>query len=161
MNKNYVLIRDIITKYHPDFNTSNDVREFALKNHDVLNVERLIEYTLAHVGGMDFVDAEGYDFLPCYSDSKTVSISRATRDAYIGSVENKIGALRITAYNPHRDRVDFFYVPKEQVPLVKRACYGKSMFKQRILFCYSEKDHYNSFEKYRVPTFVDLATARY
>lgn len=161
MNKNYVLLRDIVTKYHPDFNTSKEVQEFALKNHDVLNVERLIEYTLAHVGGMNFVDAEGYDFLPCYSDSKTVSISRATRDAYISSVENKIGALRITAYNPHKDQADFFYVPKSDVPLVKRACYGKSMFKQRIMFCYSEKGHYNSFEKYRVPSFEVLAKANY
>ncbi|MEN6623134.1 MAG: hypothetical protein ABFD50_16505 [Smithella sp.] len=161
MNKNYVLIRDVVNKYHPDFKDDPKLQAHLLKYHDVINVERLIEYTLASVGDMKFVDEEGYDFLPCYSDSKTVSISRTTRDAYISSVENKIGALRITAYNPHRDRVDFFYVPKEHVPLVKRACYGKSMFKQRIMFCYSEKDHYNSFEKYRVPTFVDLATANY
>lgn len=161
MNKNYVLIRDIITKYHPDFNTSQEVQEFALKNHDVLNVERLIEYTLAHVGGMNFVDAEGYDFLPCYSDSKTVSVSKTTRRGYISSVENKVGALRITAYNPHMDRVDFFYVPKDFVTEVKKACFGKQMFKQRIMFSFSENDHYNSFEKYRVPTFVDLATANY
>lgn len=161
MNKNYVLIRDIVNKYHPDFKDDPKLQAITLKFHDVINVERLIEYTLAAVGEMEFVDEEGYDFLPCLSDSKTVSVSRTTRRGFISSVENKVGALRITVYNPHMDRVDFFYIPKDYVAEVKKACFGKQMFKERIMFSFSENDHYNSFEKFRVSSFEELAKAKH
>lgn len=161
MNKNYKLIEEIVNKYHPEFKNNTEYQKFALEYHDILNVERLVEYTLAYVGNMEFVDEEGFDFLPCYSDSKTTTVNQNSRKVEIGSVENKIGALRITAYNPIKNAVDFFYVPKDNVPDVIRDCFGKHQFKKRIMFNWNEKDHYNSFEKYRVSTFEELAKATY
>jgi len=162
MSKGLVFIRDVISQYHPKFQTDAELTRMALEDPSMFNVERLIEHTLAHVGRMRFVDAEGYDFLPDYSDSKTVSVNTTTGQALISSVENKIGPLRITCYNPVRDRVDFFYVPKSHLNRVRSPCYGKQSHKERVLFNYSFKflPDYGWFEEYRVDSFKKLARAR-
>ena len=126
---------------------------------DSFNVERLIEESLAAVGPYRFVDEEGYDFTD-FSDSKTTTINANTRTGTIGSVETKIGALRITAYNPFKDAADYFYVSKRDMKYVKSPCYGNNDHKERILFRWTEKgDNYNMFEDYRVRSFEELARA--
>jgi hypothetical protein len=78
----------------------------------------------------------------------------------IGSVETKIGALRITAYNPFKEAADFFYVSKRDLKYVKSPCYGVNDHKERIVFTYSSKsDAYGMFEDYRVKDFRELACA--
>jgi hypothetical protein len=162
MSKSLVLMRDVICQYHPEFVQNCALQKFALDMPKRFNIEHLIEETLAHVGRLKFVDAEGYDFLPDYSDSKTVTVNSNTRVAEINSVENKIGAIRITAYNPFKDGVDFFFVPKSDLSYVKEPCYGLTQsFKERIKFTYSKKsDNYGWFEDYRVESFKRLAIAR-
>jgi hypothetical protein len=126
---------------------------------DRFNIERLIEETLAAVGPYQFVDEEGYDFTDL-SDSKTTTINANTRVGTVSSVETKIGALRITAYNPFKDAADFFYVSRHDLKYVKSPCYGVNYHKERILFTYSSKgDTYGMFEDYRVGTFRELALA--
>ena len=160
MTRETVLMRDLICLYHPEFVSSSDMRGCGLRRPDLFNVERLVEESLAAVGGYEFVDAEGYDFSD-YSDSKTTSVNLKTRRAEIGNCETKIGALRITAYNPHRDRLDYFYVPTRDMNYVRRPCYGNNSHKERIIFNWNHNwDHYNSFDDFRVPSFVDLAQAR-
>ena len=106
MSKNLVFMRDIVCKHHPAFKRSADLRHYGIKHNDIFNIERLIEESLAAVGGYDFVDEEGYDFNDIqYSDSKTVSVvnnggAKQTKVIIISSVENKIGSLRVTIYNP-------------------------------------------------------------
>lgn len=160
--KGHVLIRDIISRYHPKFQVDAELVRMGLADPDMFNVERLIEHTLAAEGNLNFVDAEGYDFLPDYSDSKTVSVNENTGVAEIGSVETKIGALRIVCFNPLKDAADFFYVPKNCVKYVKRACFGNNSHKERITFTYSRKysDDYGQFETYRLRTFQQLARSR-
>jgi len=162
MSKGLVLIRDVISQYHPKFQKDAELTRMALADPEMFNCERLIEHTLAHVGNMTFVDAEGYDFLPDYSDSKTVSVNENTGKAEVGSVETKIGPLRITCYNPIKDRADYFYVPKNHVRRVSSPCYGKQSHKERVQFNYSFKfmPDYGWFEEYRVESFVKLARAR-
>jgi hypothetical protein len=127
---------------------------------DIFNIERLIEESLAAVGPYKFVDQEGYDFSDL-SDSKTTTVNANTRTGTIGSVETKIGALRITAYNPFKESADYFYVSKRDMKYVKSPCYGVNDHKERILFKWSEKgDTYNMFEDYRVNSFEALAKAR-
>lgn len=160
MSKNLVLMRDVICKYHPRFVASRDIRKFGLECPDHFNVERLIEESLAAVGNMEFVDEQGYDFLPDYSDSKTVTVNANTRRGEIMSVEHKIGALRITAYNPHTDGADYFYVPKSALREIKQPCYGQNEYKERVVFTYSKNGHYNSFEDFRVKDFDVLSNIR-
>ena len=160
MSKELVLMRDVICVYHPEFVKSADLRRYGLKHSSIFNIERLIEESLAAIGPYQFVDEEGYDFTDL-SDSKTTTININTGTGTVGSVETKIGSLRITAYNPFKEAVDFFFVSTEDVPLVKLPCYGVNSHKERIVFKYSRKfsDNYGGFEKYRVSDFESLALA--
>jgi hypothetical protein len=154
-------MRDIICVYHPEFNKEGLLRSSGLSNPKRFNIEMLIEETLAAIGPYEFVDAEGYDFTD-FSDSKTTSVNEKTGMAEVGNVETKIGALRITTYNPLKESVDYFFVPKSHLNRVKTACYGKNSHKERIQFTYSRRyeDHYGWFENYRVKTFEELALAQ-
>ena len=153
-------MRDVICIYHPRFRNSPDIKRFGLECPEHFNIERLIEESLAAVGPYRFVDEDGYDFSDL-SDSKTTTINANTRVATISNVETKIGALRITAYNPFKESVDYFYVSKRDLKYVKSPCYGVHDHKERIVFTWSEKnDTYNMFEDYRVKSFTELAKAR-
>ena len=160
MSKNLVLMRDIVCVYPPESRKSADLRRYGIKHKDTFNIERLVEESLAAVGPYEFVDEEGYDFTD-YSDSKTTTVNINTRRGEIGSVETKIGALRITAYNPFKDAADYFFVPKNDMYRVKTACYGVHSHKERIQFMYSKQyeDDYGWFEDYRVKNFEALALA--
>ena len=159
MSKSLVLMRDVICVYHPSFNSSRDLQKFGLEMPERFNIERLIEETLAALGPYRYVDEEGYDFSD-YSDSKTTTINANTRVGTVGSVETKIGALRITAYNPFKESADYFYVSKRDLKYVKSPCYGVNDHKERIVFSYSKKgDNYGIFEDYRVKDFRELALA--
>lgn len=124
MNKNAVLMRDLICKYHPEFKISPALRRYGVKHSDIFNVERLVEEALAAVGRYRFIDAAHADFSDG-SDSKTASISvaplkpnSACHDGKITNVVTagggfKAGALRCTVYNPHQDRLDYYFLPRE------------------------------------------------
>ena len=160
MSKNLVLMRDVICIYHPEFRKSRDLQSYGLKHPDIFNVERLIEESLAAVGNYLLVDREGYDFSD-YSDSKTTTVNLNSRVGTVGSVETKIGALRITAYNPFKNAADYFFVSRQDLKYVKSPCYGVNDHKERIKFTYSKKsDSYGMFENYRVDNFKELARAK-
>jgi hypothetical protein len=157
MSKQRTFLRDVIIPTLPELFPTEESREYAMKNPHIYNVEHLVEICLAKVGGYEFVDEEGYDFTD-YSDSKTTSINEKTLVLTIGSVENKIGSLRICAYNPIADRIDFFYMTQSQLRATEVACWGKSSHKTRILARWNAgRDNYNSFEKFRVDSFETLA----
>ena len=157
MSKNHVLMRDVICLYHPEFKSSSDLRTCGMKYPELFNIERLIEESLAAVGPYSFVNQSGYDFSD-FSDSKTVTVNANSRYAEITGVENKIGALRITAYNPFTQSVDFFYVPKSKMSFVKLPCYGKNSHKERLRFSYCLDRTYGYMEQLRESNFINLAT---
>lgn len=156
MSKQFTLMRDVITRYHPAFVASKDLQQYGLNNAELFNVERLIEESLAAVGPYQFVDQEGYDFTD-YSDSKTTTVNQKTRRVEVNSVENKIGALRITAYNPHIGGLHYFFVPKSKLDYVRSDCYGINEYKKRIQFTWRTDDDYGWFEDFRVNSFELLA----
>lgn len=160
-NKGYTFMRDVITKYHPRFLASEDLCNFGLDHPEDFNIEHLVEQCIANVGNLTFEDAAGYDFVEDKSDSKTASINKITRKIEVGSVENKIGALRLTIYNPFTLRIDYFFIPKIDADNLKRDCFGNSSHKKRLSFTYNiDKDYYNSFEKYRTIDFPTMAKTR-
>jgi len=158
-------MRDIVCIYHPEFRKSRSLRMRGLKNPKMFNIEHLIEESLAAVGGYDFVDEAGYDFLPDYSDSKTVTVvnNGQTKVIIIQSVENKIGSLRVTIYNPYKNSIDFMYIPKKDVQywMENTGTTGSAnKIKQRIRTSWNlERDDYNKLEQYRVGSFKELALA--
>jgi len=162
MSKNLVLIRDVINLYHPEFVNTPALKHYALKNPDIFNVERLIEESLAAVGGYDFVNEYGRDFNDCNdSDSKTTSVipDGNSKTAIISGIENKIGSLRVTIYNAFKDSVDFMYIPWSEWQEMKEPSYGKNVYKEKIRARWNQKkDYYNSCEHFRVGSFKELAT---
>jgi hypothetical protein len=117
MTKQELLFKEIILKYHPDFRTNSQLKDLALKHPEFFNTERLVELTMAHVGGYEFLDEDGYDFSD-YSDSKTASIGNGSV-AVVGNIlgrgksgEPKVGDLRVVLYNPYKARLDYYFMPK-------------------------------------------------
>ena len=153
------LLRDDIIPHHPFFKDASDAQKAAaLADPLIFNVEHMVEVVLAIRGKYDFVDAEGYDFSD-YSDSKTAILDkRGICD--VGGVESKIGAIRLTVYLPQLDRLDYFFIPKQSLDRLKRACYGVNDHKQRLRLSYSmAHDHWNSYEPYRLFSSEALALA--
>ena len=164
MSKNLVMMRDVICIYHPEFRKSKDLQRYGMKHSAIFNIERLIEESLAVVGGYNFVDETGRDFdCKWNSDSKTATVipDGKARTAVIGSIENKIGSLRITIYNPFKESLDYMYIPRKQVQLLKECCYGKTgANKEKLRIRWNlANDHYNGFDQFLVKDFKELATA--
>jgi hypothetical protein len=163
-------MRDVVCVYHPEFRKSADLRKYGLKHPEIFNIERLVEESLAAVGGYDFVDETGRDFNDKQnSDSKTCTVVnnggvQQAKVIIIGSVENKIGSLRVTIYNPFKNGVDFMYIPKKAVQywMENSGTTGTdNKIKQRIRTTWNPKcDHYNKLEQYRVVSFKELALAQ-
>lgn len=160
--KNYLIMRDIVIKHHPEFKKSKDLQEYGLEHPEIFNCERLVEESLAAVGGYNFVDESCRDFDDTdNSDSKTVTVQPSTPYMEVGGVENKIGSLRITIYNPYSESLDYMYVPKDDVKTLKESCYGKNSHKEKLKTRYnSQTNNYNRLEKFRVKSFKDLAKAK-
>lgn len=162
VNKHHVFMRDVICKHHPLFVNSRAIKRIAVNHPLLFNIERLVEESMAAVGGYNFVDEEGRDFDDLSnSDCKTTTVINdgRSRTAIISSVENKIGSLRVVIYNPFKDRVDYMYIPKKDVTLLSEQNYGKQSHKMKIRCRWNEwNDHYNKLERFRVESFATLAT---
>ena len=160
-NKNRVMMRDVIIKYHPLFKIAESLRDAGLADPDMFNVPRLVEQSLAAVGGYTVVNAYGYDFSD-YSDSKTTTVSQYDKILSIGNVQNKIGALRVTTYNPFTNKLDYFYLPQSFVVKYREdSCKKNDRNGERIRTSWTKKtDHYRIFESYRLSSFEELALAK-
>lgn len=131
--KTKTLLRDVIFKYHPEVKDNDTVKEFLSKHTDWVNIERMVEETMAAVGGYNFVDGEGYDFddgeaLGCAnSECKTASIypnpiPKGNCNSYKLEISNvskggpfggeKNGTLRVVLFNPITDSTHYYYIPK-------------------------------------------------
>ena len=158
--KNRMIMEQVISVHHPLFNIEGPFRSAGLNDPDMFNITRLVEQSLAAIGPYDFINAYGYDFTD-YSDSKTATVSQYNKMMTIGNVQNKIGALRVTAYNPYTNTLDYFYLPKNVVDECKEKNKTvKNPSGERIRTTWNIiTNHYNTFEPHRVKTFNELAFA--
>ncbi len=162
--KHTVFLKEIIFKYLPEFNNPDlqtNYLNIIQKYPKSSDVENLIEHALAHLGGYNFIDEEYRDFDDVdNSDSKTVTVNLNTGKAEVIGVENKIGAIRLTLYNPFStSKLDYMFLPKHAVKLLSRPCYGKNKHKERLVPGWSaNKQNYGIYEPYRLTSFVELAT---
>lgn len=171
--KQQILLRDIIFKKLPGIADDILMQECILKLIELyptsIDVENLIEHSLAHRGGYDFIDESEKDFDDLDdSDSKTVSVNPKTGRAEIIGVENKIGSIRITIYNPiSPEGTSYMYIPRNWLSKLSRKCYGTNAGSKRLCITWSMKrpkkykdnkiGYFNMYEKFRLDTFEDLA----
>ena len=157
MSKQRTLLKEIIIPVLDELFPTESSKQYALTNPHIYNVEHLVELCLAKVGGYEFIDEEGYDFTD-YSDSKTTTVNETRLVMEIGSVETKIGSLRICAYNPIKESVDYFFLTQRQLRTYAQPCYGNNSLKERLKAKWNAaRDCYNSFEQFRVNSFEELA----
>ena len=168
MYKEFRLMKDIINIYHPEFSKSTDLQQYGLDNPQHFKVEHLIEECMAAVGPYTFINGSHQDFSDG-TDCKTASISCNPTKLYgnsyrgeIGNVETsgggqKIGDLRCIIYNPHKDELKFYYLPRSfwanNITIHPSSKIGK------IVFTYHRPSNYISkLDAYRCTDFVQLAT---
>jgi hypothetical protein len=170
MSKSLVLMRDVICIYHPEFRVSRDLRAYGMKHPDIFNVERLVEESLAAVGPYRFIDGDHADFSDG-TDSKTASIrvnpARAGGNSFLGEISGvetagggrKAGALRCTVYNPHKDSLKFYFLPKSMwsrhITIHPSSGVGKVMYSYHKPY-----DHIVKFHGYECGSFEELARAK-
>lgn len=144
----------------------NNLPGYENVDPDDLNIERLIEKTIAKVGNLKWVGSENlpYDYECDKSDCKTSSVSVSiTVRGTITSTESKEGALRCIVTNPHSpNEVDFFLIPNKAVRKLESKQGGtKYTGKKKITYTYStSRDSYGILEPYRVDTLEEVATKK-
>jgi hypothetical protein len=159
ITKEYLIMRDIVCKYHPDYKGSRK----AIKNCHHYNVELLVEETMAYVGKYKFIDGDHCDFSDG-SDSKTSSI-RLTSNGSSGSGElsnvispggtSKKGALRVVIYNSITQTLMYYFLPKSAWNNLKINIHATTNM-GRLFFTYSIKD--GLIKKFAGYECKDLAT---
>lgn len=169
MSKSLVLMRDVICLYHPKFRKSKDLRAYGMEHPDIFNVERLVEESLATLGPYKFIDGDHADFSDG-TDSKTASIRfnpvRPGLNSHAGEISavstagggHKLGALRCTIYNPHKDNLKFYFLPKSMwrhnITIHPSSGIGK------IMYTYNRAgDYISKFEGFECSSFKELARA--
>lgn len=165
--KQTTFLRDIGFKHHPGF-MHTDVsfqRQLLTVVHahsKSVDVENITEIALAFRGKYNFVDEKARDFDDVdNSDSKTGSVNIKTRKVEVSGLGNKIGAIRLTIWNPVLDVLDFMFIPYHMWKYeYANACYGKNTEgKLRLQMTWdNKKNTYNKFEIFRINSFDDLAT---
>jgi hypothetical protein len=172
-SKEFLLMRDVICEYHPSFLESKKLRKFGLEQPELFKVEKLVEQCMASIGGYDYIDAAHADFSDG-SDSKTASISynpiktKAKHHIhYIGEINNvskvsgseKSGALRCVIYNPHKEDLRYYFLPKSMwmnnIRIHKSSGIGRIQYTYNVV-----KNIIPKFEGFECLDFEDLAYAR-
>ena len=122
-------------------------------------------------GKYEFIDSNHYDMTDG-TEAKTASVLPSPKkykgkpgNHYPGQITNvadykghfKSGDLRVAVYNPHVERIDYFYIPVEDIPSLatkKPANLGTGI-NQTIPFGWNKlEDAYTRIDKYQ----VDLKT---
>lgn len=127
-DKAYIILRDLIFKMHSKFkNLPDAVKEDFLENPEFFNVEKLVEFTAAEVGGFERTDLH-YSDLSDGTEVKTASVQlkpssnksvnsfqgKVTNVGHVSSGSMKKGDLRVVMYVPQAPegkKLKFFFLP--------------------------------------------------
>jgi hypothetical protein len=125
MCKTQTLYEQIIAPHNKTFSIP-EIWNTVQKYPSILNIEHLVELTMAETGGYEFINAEHCDFSDG-SECKTASISpnpvKQGNNSYRLEISNvvspggkmKTGDLRVVVYNPHRNECLFYFIPHEDI----------------------------------------------
>ena len=171
MCKYETLYRTIIREYHPSIANSTEVKSFMDTHWSWMNIEKMIEETMAAVGGYEFVDGEHYDFSD-FTECKTGSVkpnpakltSVNCYQVRITNVESGAGitkgSIRAVIYNPHTNECTYYYIPASHLNTkIKLTCVnGPGTIKNINATWNSNTNKIKMLEPYRVASFKELST---
>lgn len=172
--KQYVALRDVITKYHPMFVGDKTLQKNALKYSEAFDVEYLMEQTLGIVGNLEHnPSGHGYDYELDKSDCKFVSFisykDKRVSENYTGyrilignvsSPSNKLkqGSLRVVVFDSLNDKLLYYFLPKH---FWSTHVQSTTKNQGRLMYNYSNKSsEFSKIEQFRCKTFEELAMKR-
>lgn len=169
MCKASTLFNDVIAKFHPDISQDEKLKNLLSANIGWLNIESLIEQTMAAVGGYNFVDGEHYDFsdgTECKTGSvapnpkKNLGITYGVKITNVQSCAGVTkGSLRAVIYNPHTESCSYFFIPSDHLDTEIALSYINGYGTTKVLSATwnSITNKINKLERYRVKDFETLA----
>ena len=160
--KTQLIFEEIIFQHHAEFQHSRTLRKLAQTQPEIFNCERLVELCMSRVGGYEFLDEDGYDFSD-YSDAKTASITPTDSVAVVGNIlgrgrtgQPKVGDLRVVLYNPYKQRLDYYFMPKQGWDSIRE--YGDAN-KGKLRAKYNaDQDRVHKWHLWLCRDFQDLST---
>lgn len=170
MSKKLLLLQDIVCNYHPRFIKDSNRKQWALESPEDFNVERLVEQSFAAVGPYNFIDSAHCDF-DDGTDSKTASIrlnpKTAGGNSHVGEISGvttaggslKLGALRTIIYNPHINKLMYYFLPRDLWE--NNITYHPTSGVGKIVYSYHRPtDYIAKFDGYQCSSFEELAKAK-
>lgn len=170
--KERIIYDEIIRKYHPEYKNMCFTQELKVNdqvNNNHLNMEYLLEETIALVGNLGQSNVYGEDYLDnseCKSCStrqrKNVMCGTTGKyyqyehlhQASIQNLNRKKDLIRVVVYNKPYQKVDFLLFTLSEIGFNKE----KSKF---LTISYNSRtDSYGRFDAYRKETFEELCQKR-
>lgn len=169
MCKTKTLFRQIVSKYNPAF-AANGIAEQVNRHPKIFNIEHLVELTMAHVGGYEFVDAAHCDFSDgseCKTGSVSPSPSTKSGNSYRVEISNivspggkiKSGDIRFVLYNPHNNSVSYYFVPQNMIESLGINYHPTTGIGRIFATWHKITNRINKLDAYQVDNFEALATA--
>lgn len=170
-SKSNLIFSEIIFKHNTMFMSNTDLQSIAIDNPEVFNIERLVELTMAEVGGYNYIDGAHCDF-DDGSECKTASVRPSTKgssNSYQLEISNvvstggnsKSGAIRVVLYNPHTYKLKYYYLPENTIHNIG-VNYHSTTNSGRIFATWNRiTDKCNKLDKFEVDSFETLAKMKY
>jgi len=167
-SKEHIILNEIVFKHHPDFVNNDQIQSIMLNYIDIVRVERLVEHTMAHVGGYKFIDGDHCDFddgSECKTASVRPSPSTPNSSSYALEISNvissggcaKTGPIRVVLYNPHVYELRYYYLPANEIHKIGVNIHPTTKTGRLFATWNSAKDICNKLDRYKCDSFVELA----
>jgi hypothetical protein len=169
-SKSNLILEEVILKHNDKCKTNDSLQTFLRENIDIIKIERLVEYTMAEVGGYDFIDSSHCDFSDG-TECKTASVRQnpvkntpacKSHTIEISNVSSaggnlKSGALRVVLYNPILYKLKYYFIPNEDILNLGYNCHPTTGIGRLYATWNSSLDECRKLDKYEVETFEALA----
>lgn len=171
-SKASLILEEIIFKYNPVFADTPELHQLATSNPEIFNIERLVELTMAEVGGYNYIDGDHCDFddgSECKTASVRPSPSTKGSSSYSLEISNvvspgghaKTGAIRVVLYNPHTYKLKYYFLPENSLHEIG-VNYHNTTNTGRIFATWNMIwDTCNKLDRYEVADFYALCKRKY
>ena len=172
-SKSNLIFTDVIFKYNTVFKNNADLQQLAITYPEIFNIERLVEITMADVGGYNYIDGDHCDF-DDGSECKTASVRPSPRggssiNSYQLEISNvvstggnaKSGAIRVVLYNPHIYKLKYYFLPENAIHKIGINIHPTTKSGRLFATWNRLTDKCNKLDKFEVDSFETLAKIPY
>lgn len=167
--KERIIYDEIIRKYHPEYKNmcfTEELKVHKQVDNNHLNMEYLLEETIALTGGLGQSNVYGEDYLDnseCKSSSMNIAKKtyKGIKRDYVHffkicvkNLNRKKDLIRVVVYNKPYQKLDFFLFTLTEIG------FDKENQKHLYINYNSITDTYGRFEAYRKETFQELCQKR-